>query len=114
MTTTCCNGLLPYLPPELFRALSDPTRVAILARLATACREQTVSEVAECCPIDLSVVSRHLRTLKDAGVLSAEKRGKEVFYTVRARELSQLLRNLADALDACCPDSTTFSRSRDE
>ena len=68
-----------------------------------------MTEVADCCPIDLSVVSRHLRTLREAGVLLAEKRGKEVFYRVKIREMCRLLRNLADALETCCPDDTHTS-----
>ncbi len=106
MTTKneCCGGLGKWLSPEFFRALSDPNRVAILARLAEGGAEQTVTEVASCCPINLSVVSRHLRTLREAGVLAAEKRGKEVFYSVKIQDLVFLLRNLANALEACCPD----------
>ncbi len=100
----CCDGLSQWLLPDLFKALSDPNRVAILARLAEMSGEQTVTEVASCCPINLSVVSRHLRTLRDAGIVECEKRGKEVFYRARVGNLSKLLRNLADALDACCPD----------
>jgi ArsR family transcriptional regulator len=54
--------------------------------------------------VNISVVSRHLSTLRQAGVVEADKRGKEVFYRVRITELIDLLRNLADALEACCPD----------
>lgn len=91
------------MSPEFFKALSDPNRLAILARLAGQAEEQTVSEVASCCPVNISVVSRHLRTLKDAGIVEAEKRGKEVFYRVRVRDLVAALRGLADAIEACCP-----------
>ena len=52
-----------------------------------------------CCPIDLSVVSRHLGVLRDAGILEAQKRGREVYYRVRVDKLTTLLRNLADALE---------------
>jgi ArsR family transcriptional regulator len=102
-TLDCCGGVSQWLLPNVFKALSDPTRVAILASLAEKNREQTVSEVSECCPIDLSVVSRHLKLLRDAGILEAEKRGKEVFYRVKVDEFVSLLRNLADALETCCP-----------
>lgn len=93
----CCS-------PELFRALADPNRIALLARLLDGgAADKTVTGLARCCPVDLSVVSRHLRQLRDAGVVEAEKRGKQVFYRVRARELAAMLRRLADALDSCCP-----------
>lgn len=91
-------------PAELFKALADPNRVALLARLADCGRACTVSEIACCLPIDLSVVSRHLRQLREAGILYAERRGKEVRYKVRYGELARTLRALADAIEACCPD----------
>jgi len=63
---------------------------------------QTVSEVAGCCPTDLSVVSRHLATLCDAGILEAEKPGKEVYYSICYLELATTLRAMADAIESCC------------
>jgi len=50
-----------------FSALADPTRRAILARLATG--EATVGELAEPFDISLPAVSRHLRVLTDAGLI---------------------------------------------
>ena len=90
------------LEPRFFRALCDPNRIALLARLTKCCRPCGVSELATCCTTDFSVVSRHLATLRDAGILSCEKRGKEVFYSVRYDELVKTLRALADCFEACC------------
>lgn len=55
----------------VFSALADPTRRAILARLAQG--EATVSELAA--PFDLAqpTVSRHLRVLQDAGLIQADR-----------------------------------------
>ena len=102
----CCGDLSKWLSPRLFRALGDPCRAAILANLAECAGEKTVSEVAECCPVDISVVSRHLRILLDAGIVGADKRGRKVFYKVRIGALVQMLRSLADALEGCCPDGS--------
>lgn len=63
---------------------------------------QTVSQLAGCCPIDVSVVSRHLAMLRDAGIVQAARKGKEVFYELECRKTAGLLPGLADALDACC------------
>jgi DNA-binding transcriptional ArsR family regulator len=98
----CCAGLTAFLDARLFRALCDPTRIALLARLAATCRAATVGEAAAGVPVDLSVVSRHLAVLRDAGILAAEKCGREVRYAVRYPELVKTLRGLADALEACC------------
>jgi DNA-binding transcriptional ArsR family regulator len=53
---------------SVFAALADPTRRAILARLATG--EATVNELAEPFPITLQAVSRHLKVLEHAGLIS--------------------------------------------
>ena len=87
----------------LYKALGDPTRVSLLVRLTECCGEMSVSQVAECCPIDISVVSRHLATLRDAGIIAATKRGKEVFYSVRADSVVKTLRAIADEIERCCP-----------
>jgi ArsR family transcriptional regulator len=94
------------LDPDLFKALGDPTRVGLLACLAKCGRFCSVGEVAECCSVDLSVVSRHLKQLEQAGILDSEKQGRSVRYRVRFGELSSALRSLADAIDTCCPDGT--------
>jgi DNA-binding transcriptional ArsR family regulator len=55
-----------------FSALADPTRRAILARLATG--EATVNELAQPFEISLPAISRHLKVLEQAGLIS---RGRE-------------------------------------
>jgi ArsR family transcriptional regulator len=52
--------------------------------------------------VDISVISRHLAILRDAGVVKAEKRGKQVFYQLNGEELAAALRAMADAVEACC------------
>ncbi len=94
------------LDPDLFKALGDPTRVGLLACLAKCGRFCSVGEVAECCSVDLSVVSRHLKQLEQADILESEKQGRSVLYRVRFGELSAALRSLADAIDTCCPVGT--------
>lgn len=98
----CCPNLQRWLEPALFKALGDPTRLGLLAFLADGGGERTVTELGGCCPVDLSVVSRHLRVLRDAGVVEARRQGKEVFYRVRVAPLAAVLRSLADALEEAC------------
>lgn len=103
----CCNGLGELLSTRFFKALCDPSRLTILTQLATEARPTTVSEAAGCCPKDLSVVSRHLKTLQEAGILTAERSGREVRYSVRFAEVAKTLRAIADAIEACCPPGST-------
>jgi DNA-binding transcriptional ArsR family regulator len=51
-----------------FAALADPTRRAMLARLAEG--EATVNELAEPFPVSLPAISRHLKVLEEAGLVS--------------------------------------------
>jgi ArsR family transcriptional regulator len=99
-----CGPVDDSLDPELFKALSDPTRAKLIACIAKCGRGCSVSEVAECCAVDFSVVSRHLALLARSGVLDAKKEGRTVFYSVRYAELCRALRSLADALEECCPE----------
>lgn len=99
----CCGPVDELLDPVLFKAISDPTRAALLACIAKCGRGCSVGEVAECCSVDLSVVSRHLALLARCGVLAATREGRTVLYQVRYAELCRALRSLADALEECRP-----------
>ncbi len=90
-----------WLRPEVFKALADETRLAVLARIAVAGRAMTVSEITDCCGIHLSGVSRHLQQLRQAGLVQAEKDGREVRYRLQADDVIVLLRGLADTLESC-------------
>jgi DNA-binding transcriptional ArsR family regulator len=57
-----------------FAALSDPTRRAILARLASG--ERSVSELAEPFDMSLPAVSKHLRVLERAGLIARGRRAQ--------------------------------------
>jgi len=58
-----------------FAALADPTRRAILGRLADR-GEATVSELAEPFPISLQAVSMHLKVLEQAGMITRGRRAQ--------------------------------------
>jgi DNA-binding transcriptional ArsR family regulator len=68
-----------------FGALADPTRRAMLARLAL--REASVTELARPFPISLPAVSRHLRVLEDAGLLRRHKQGRVHICRIGAEPL---------------------------
>jgi DNA-binding transcriptional ArsR family regulator len=68
-----------------FAALADPTRRAILARLAQG--DATVGELAAPFTISLPGISRHLRVLADASLIVRERRGKHRVCRLDARAL---------------------------
>ena len=57
-----------------FAALADPTRRAILGRLAEG--EATVNELAEPFPVTTQAISRHLKVLEQAGLISRSRAGR--------------------------------------
>lgn len=101
--TECCAGLADLLSPQLFKALSDPKRLELLIRVAEGVGPCTVSQVAEGSGVDMSGVSRHLAILRQAGIIRCEKQGKEVLCTLQTDAVVGFLRQLADALESCCP-----------
>ena len=101
----CSRALARHLRPELFKALCDPSRLSLLARLATSAEPMNVSAASDCCGVHVSGTSRHLKMLERAGVVSAERRGREVVYELEAKTLVAALRGLADAIEDCCRET---------
>src|SRR3984957_3493502 len=69
-----------------FGALADPTRRAILVRLARG--EATVGELAEPFDISLPAISRHLKVLERAALVSNERTGKQRRCRLRPEALA--------------------------
>jgi DNA-binding transcriptional ArsR family regulator len=68
----------PAHPGAAFEALGDPNRRAIVELLGSGGR--SVQELADALPISRPAVSRHLRLLKDAGLVVEEPRGTRRIY----------------------------------
>jgi ArsR family transcriptional regulator len=66
---------------EVFKALGHPSRLKIVERLVDG--EQCVCRLLEMFDVDMSTLSRHLSVLKNAGILTDERRGKNIFYSLR-------------------------------
>jgi len=66
---------------RFIRALAHPTRLFIVDTLGAG--EQCVQALHELIPGDRSTLSKHLAVLRDAGVVTAEKRGACVYYSLR-------------------------------
>ena len=64
---------------RLFQALADPTRLAIVRELGGA-PEVCACDFTTCCDVRQPTVSHHLRILREAGVIEAERRGTSIFY----------------------------------
>ena len=66
---------------NILKAMSHPTRLFIVDELSRS--ERCVRELTEMIGDDISTISRHLSVLKGAGLVGDEKRGTQVFYSLR-------------------------------
>jgi ArsR family transcriptional regulator len=77
---------------ELLKAIAHPVRMEIIVRLkADGCN---VSEIQKNLGLPQSTISQHLRTLKNAGVLSSRREGTKVCYTIEKKEVLEIMRIL--------------------
>ncbi len=67
---------------ELFKLLSDPTRLKILAVLMSAKRELCVNEIAEAVNVSQSATSHQLAKLEARGIVSCFRDGKTICYEI--------------------------------
>lgn len=79
---------------ELFQALSDPSRVRILAALMHG--EVNVGALATAVEISESAVSHHLRNLRLLRLVRARKAGRQVFYSLDDDHITELIQSGMD------------------
>jgi ArsR family transcriptional regulator, arsenate/arsenite/antimonite-responsive transcriptional repressor len=92
----CCGPETPPLPAdarhelaERFKALSDPTRVAIVNRLATT-DEVCVCDLNTAFDLSQPTISHHLRILREAGLVEATRRGTWAYYRLVPEAIDSL------------------------
>jgi DNA-binding transcriptional ArsR family regulator len=66
---------------EILKALAHPSRLFIVEKLSAG--QQCVGDLTVAIGVDISTVSKHLSILKSAGIVKDEKRGSQVFYSLR-------------------------------
>ena len=73
---------------DVFQAIADPNRRAIIGLLAT--QKLTVNAVAEYFPISRPAVSRHIKILKECGLVVVRRQGRERYCEVRLDKLDEV------------------------
>lgn len=79
---------------DTWSALSDPTRRAILSLLRK--RDMNAGEIAEHFDMSKPSISKHLDVLRSAGLVSSQKHGQFITYTLRTSVLEDLTAALID------------------
>ncbi len=79
---------------EIFHLLGDPTRL----RIVTCCLDEprNVGEIAAKVGVSPSLVSHHLRLLRGARLVRADRRGKQVFYAAADEHVQRVLKDMMD------------------
>jgi ArsR family transcriptional regulator len=66
---------------DLFKALGNPNRLLIIDALGRG--EHCVADLTKLVGLDISTVSNHLSVLRSAGIVADDRRGTQVFYTLK-------------------------------
>jgi ArsR family transcriptional regulator len=74
---------------RLLQALADPTRLSILRQLS-ADGEVCACDFTACCDVAQPTVSHHLKVLREAGWVDAERRGTWIWYSIRPDALTRM------------------------
>jgi DNA-binding transcriptional ArsR family regulator len=98
--------MVEILDAPLLRALAEPARLEVL-RVLLLHGPADIGTIAERLPQDRSVISRHLKTLEEAGVVTGEARGRHRIYEIDGlrlvAHLEQMVAEVRAAAMACCP-----------
>ena len=106
----CAHHILAHMPSnqdfgvmaDLFKQLSDPTRVRIFWLLCHC--EECVINISALVEMSSPAVSHHLRQLKNSGLIVSRREGKEVYYKASDSEASKLLHStIEEIMTITCP-----------
>ena len=84
---------------NMLKAIAHPVRISIIGYLEDG-RKRTVTEIHKQLGIEQSTASHHLVILKDRGVLSSTREGKNILYFLKHDKLKNILVNIGE----CCKD----------
>ena len=74
---------------KILQAIAEPTRLAIVRQLASG-GEVCACDFTSCCDVSQPTVSHHLKVLREAGVISGERRGTWIYYRLEPRAASRI------------------------
>ena len=85
---------------DLLKALGEINRLSLVCRLCDCATPQNAMCLCDCCSVDASGVSRHLKVLSQEGIVSVQKQGRERNYSLNRAYVADRLRLLADKIDS--------------
>jgi ArsR family transcriptional regulator len=94
---------------DAFRALSDRTRVRLLSMISAGDGEACVQELVDGLDLSQPTVSHHLKVLREAGLVTSDRRASNVYYRVDPWALATLGRVLALADPPAVASTSVFA-----
>ena len=88
---------------DFVKSIASETRMSILLLFLDG-QERTVNQITEAIGLGQPTTSEHLAMMKRSGLLSSEKRGKEVYYHPNRIQIAHQLEYLSDILKRCCTE----------
>ena len=73
----------------ILQAIAEPTRLEIVRQLAT-CAEICACDFTDCCGVSQPTVSHHLKVLREAGVVTGERRGTWIYYRLEPKAAARI------------------------
>src|SRR5690606_32611398 len=84
-----CNGSVSYcMRRDIFQAIADPTRRAIIALIAL--QAMTPNAIAEHFETSRQAVSKHLRILTECELVVPEQKGREIYYSLEIDKMKEI------------------------
>ena len=92
--------LIDQLDNKFIKALAEPARLELIKELAK-CGEADVQTLSKNMPQDRSVISRHMSTLADAGIVKCRKDGRHLLYKIDGDSTLKKSQQILDAMKGC-------------
>jgi ArsR family transcriptional regulator len=67
---------------RFLQALADPVRLSIVRQIASMNDAVCACDFVECCTVSQPTISHHLKVLREAGVVSSERQGTNIIYSL--------------------------------
>ena|GEM_PF-1272128 len=101
---------------RFFAALSNPIRIMILDTLASRCSHKNdcccVGEINTAIDLPQPYISKHLKVLKDCGVLAYRREGNRILYSIRCGEVLEEMMQRLGRYRGCCGREQRLTPSR--
>jgi len=88
---------------DVLKALGEFNRLSLVYELCQCKTPQNAMCLCQCCSVDASGVSRHLKVLAHEGIVRSRKQGRTIQYSLNRADVAQQLRTLADLIETGQP-----------